>query len=133
MQAGDLRKYLRTDEVRTDLQRRLRLSLDVLEAGIVLQQCSIVHGDLRTDNVLVSRTGRAVFGDFGVARLAQAVGASTTSAPTTTPGATARVAPAKKRRYWLAPENLTKTEGKTLVVTCVCLWSCLFFLIMTIM
>ena len=104
------------------------MSLDVIEAGIVLQQCSIVHGDLRTDNLLVSRAGRAVFGDFGVARLAQAVGASTTST-TTAPGATTRVAPAKKRKYWLAPENSSKTEGKTHYSSnVVCLKSCLLFI-----
>ncbi len=64
---------------------------DVLRIGVQLagglhtvHLHDIVHGDVKPQNVLHSRTGEAALADFGIARLASAAGA-TTRAPLLTP------------------------------------------------
>ncbi len=51
-----------------DWRERLRVLLETGNALAAAHEARVVHRDVKPDNVLVSRTGRVVVSDFGVAR-----------------------------------------------------------------
>lgn len=55
-------------EQRPDLERRLDLGAQVIDALVHAHERGVVHGDLSPANVLVDRAGRARVIDFGLAR-----------------------------------------------------------------
>ncbi|KAG7440171.1 kinase-like protein, partial [Guyanagaster necrorhizus] len=59
---GPLRQYLRN----TDNPNRHRLALDITRGMGYLHKLSIVHGDLKGDNILVTDDHIAVIADFGI-------------------------------------------------------------------
>lgn len=92
MEGGDLRRYLESPKTpRHWTTEKLQLAVDVVEALVYVHSFSppLVHRDLKSRNVLLSKDLRAKLSDFGVARFG-----STTNTMTTGVG-TGR---------WLAPE-----------------------------
>ncbi|PBK98523.1 kinase-like protein [Armillaria gallica] len=89
---GPLRQYL-SNTVNPD---RHRLGLDITRGMGYLHKMSIVHGDLKGDNILISDDHRAVIADFGISFV---MGATTfgTSSTSSRKGGTVR---------WQAPEVL---------------------------
>ncbi|KXN92752.1 Serine/threonine-protein kinase CTR1 [Leucoagaricus sp. SymC.cos] len=92
MERGNLLKYLKNvrDEKRTP--PRIPLLHDVVSGLQYLHSLGIVHGDIKGENILVSKTERAMLADFGSSRFetaTQAMGA------TQSPGSLA----------WMAPER----------------------------
>ena len=62
------------DQQKLDLEARIRLFLEVLEAVAHAHANLIVHRDLKPSNVLVSRDGRVKLLDFGIAKLLEGEG-----------------------------------------------------------
>jgi len=62
------------DEQKLDVDARIRLFLDVLEAVAHAHANLIVHRDLKPSNVLVSKDGRVKLLDFGIAKLLEGEG-----------------------------------------------------------
>ncbi|KAG6825891.1 hypothetical protein H0H92_001972 [Tricholoma furcatifolium] len=65
MKQGDLVSYLEE----YPLESRVHLFYDVALGVQYLHERSIVHGDLKSANILVSDSGRALIGDFGLASI----------------------------------------------------------------
>ncbi|KAK0211771.1 kinase-like domain-containing protein [Armillaria fumosa] len=59
---GNLRQYMKN----TDNPDRHNLALDITRGMEYLHKSSIVHGDLKGDNILISDDCRAVIADFGI-------------------------------------------------------------------
>ncbi|KAJ7089946.1 kinase-like domain-containing protein, partial [Mycena epipterygia] len=90
MENGDITRYLKNNFVGVN-----RLTL-VLDSGLGLEHLhslKLVHGDLKAINVLVTRSGRAVLADFGLASVTDSKVLRSTSSGKR--GGTAR---------WQAPE-----------------------------
>lgn len=69
---GDLREFLLYPHTpRTWTTRKLEIATDVVEALVYLHSLSppVVHRDLKSRNILVSRKMRAKLTDFGVSRI----------------------------------------------------------------
>ena len=62
------------DEHRLDVEARLKLFLEVLEAVAHAHANLIVHRDLKPSNVLVSKDGQVKLLDFGIAKLLEGEG-----------------------------------------------------------
>ncbi len=63
-------------------ERELRfIGLELASALCVAHEAGVLHRDLKPENILLRKTGEAVLGDFGIARLQD--GANTTSHPIT--------------------------------------------------
>ncbi|KAF9443075.1 kinase-like protein [Macrolepiota fuliginosa MF-IS2] len=95
MKEGNLGEYL---EHHPHTSRTL-LVQDVIEGLLYLHQMSIAHGDLKTNNVLVSDDGRALLADFGLSTLAM-----------TTAGVTSTAA-AGRTTAFTAPELIDDVDG----------------------
>ncbi|PBK59950.1 kinase-like protein [Armillaria solidipes] len=93
-----LRQYMN----KTDDPDRHRLALDITRGMNYLHTLSIVHGDLKGDNILITDDRRAVIADFGISFV---MGGTTfaTSSSSSPNGGTAR---------WQAPEVLKGTSPK---------------------
>ncbi|KAJ7839002.1 hypothetical protein B0H14DRAFT_3869860 [Mycena olivaceomarginata] len=115
MENGDITRYLKNNSVGVN-----RLTL-VLDAGLGLEHLhslKLVHGDLKAINVLVTRSGRAVLADFGLASVADSkIFLSTSSGKR---GGTVR---------WHAPELFH--EGRNSFASDVYAFSCVCYEIFT--
>ncbi|GJP32992.1 hypothetical protein CLOM_g17570 [Closterium sp. NIES-68] len=70
MPGGNLHDLLRRrNGVGLPLPQLLRIAMDIALGMRFLHRHGIIHRDLKTANVLLDEQGRAVVGDFGVARL----------------------------------------------------------------
>ncbi|KAF9441923.1 kinase-like protein [Macrolepiota fuliginosa MF-IS2] len=78
---------------------RILLVRDIIEGLLYLHQMSIAHGDLKTNNVLVSDDGRTLLTDFGLSTLAM-----------TTAGVTSTAA-AGRTTAFTAPELIDDADG----------------------
>ncbi|PBK59948.1 kinase-like protein [Armillaria solidipes] len=89
---GSLRQYI----TRTDDPDRHRLALDITRGMDYLHRLSIVHGDLKGDNILITEDHSAAIADFGISGV---MGGTTfaMSSSSSLYGGTAR---------WQAPEVL---------------------------
>ena len=89
-----------------DVEARLRLFLDVLEAVAHAHANLIVHRDIKPPNVLVSAEGQVKLLDFGIAKLIESDGKWERSEPAETSALT-REAGAALTPEFAAPEQLT--------------------------
>ncbi|KAK0459498.1 uncharacterized protein EV420DRAFT_1763213 [Desarmillaria tabescens] len=64
---------------------RLRILNEISEGMEYLHRKNIIHGDLRGDNVLISRDGTARLSDFGMSKVLGDCGKGATSSPTINP------------------------------------------------
>ncbi|KAK0436428.1 kinase-like domain-containing protein [Armillaria borealis] len=91
---GSLRQYINRT-VYPD--RRGKLALDITRGMDYLHTLSIVHGDLKGDNVLITDDYRAVIADFGISFVMGGTTFATSSSSSSRKGGTVR---------WQAPEVL---------------------------
>ncbi|KAG6916779.1 hypothetical protein DXG01_005361 [Tephrocybe rancida] len=95
--------WMENEEIRTYLEKtpnapRVRLAADVGSGLMYLHDNDIIHGDLKSPNVLIDGTGRARLADFGISSVLDASIAAWTSQQTdVSRGGTLR---------WRAPEVL---------------------------
>ncbi|KAK0460094.1 kinase-like domain-containing protein [Desarmillaria tabescens] len=92
---GSLRQYMN----QTDDPDRHNLALDITRGMDYLHTLSIVHGDLKGDNILITDDHRAVIADFGISFVmgATTLATSSSSSSSRLKGGTAK---------WQAPEVL---------------------------
>ncbi|KAL0566780.1 hypothetical protein V5O48_015226, partial [Marasmius crinis-equi] len=95
MERGDLSRYLK-GKPRKDVDHQ-GLAYDVAAGLAYLHERKIVHGDLKSVNVLVTPDERACIGDFGLSRVADSHGLRLS---TSTSG------PIRGTIRWLSPELL---------------------------
>ncbi|KAK0187222.1 kinase-like domain-containing protein [Armillaria mellea] len=96
MANGPLRQYLSN----ADNPDRHKLALDITRGMDYLHKMSVVHGDLKGDNILISDDNRAVIADFGISFVIGATTFGTTSS--SRKGGTVR---------WQAPEVLNASPN----------------------
>ena len=89
------------DEERLDVDHRIRLFLDVQAAVAHAHANLIVHRDLKPSNILVTKDGTVKLLDFGIAKLIQTEGGSTTGTVLTREGDVALTP------KYAAPEQVT--------------------------
>ena len=89
------------DEERLDVDHRIRLFLDVQSAVAHAHANLIVHRDLKPSNILVTKDGTVKLLDFGIAKLIQTEGGSTTGTVLTREGDVALTP------KYAAPEQVT--------------------------
>ncbi len=100
------------DENRLDIDARLRLFLDVLEAVAHAHANLIVHRDLKPANVLVSVAGQVKLLDFGIAKLLEGDAQSGTALPAEASALTREGGGALTPEY-AAPEQVTGAQVTT--------------------
>ena len=86
------------------IERVLSYATDLAEALLAAHQHNVLHRDIKPRNVLIASDGRALLGDFGLARVIHgpsAAGSATTEALTLTPAGTILGTP----RY-MSPEQV---------------------------
>ncbi|SJL06567.1 uncharacterized protein ARMOST_09909 [Armillaria ostoyae] len=93
MANGSLRQYMN----KTDHPKRHNLALDITRGMNYLHALSIVHGDLKGDNILITDDCRAVIADFGISFVMGTTTFATSSSSSSRRGGTVR---------WQAPEVL---------------------------
>ncbi|KAF8552207.1 kinase-like protein, partial [Imleria badia] len=92
---GTLSEYLEKFKAQLDLKKRLTLLGDIAAGLEYLHSRNIVHGDLSSLNVLITKRERACLSDFGLSTLIKQV-SDTTSSNLSFPG----------NICWAAPELL---------------------------
>jgi serine/threonine protein kinase len=93
MPRGSMYELLHKTKSDVGFPRRMRMLLDVIKGMQYLEAASIVHRDLKSQNILIDRSFRAKVADFGLARLCQDSLVQTVNGAAGTPG-------------WMAPETL---------------------------
>jgi serine/threonine protein kinase len=87
-------EYLAGDSLRALLEKRnplpveeaVRIAADVCEGLAAAHAKGIIHRDVKPENVLLAEDGRAKVGDFGIARVPQAIGGYTMTGTGFQPG-----------------------------------------------
>ncbi|KAF7367959.1 Protein kinase domain-containing protein [Mycena sanguinolenta] len=77
MENGDIRTFLRNTPC--DTARRLNFILDVALGLEYLFREQVVHGDLKTANILVTPSGRACIADFGFSSIVSSIQLTTST------------------------------------------------------
>jgi serine/threonine-protein kinase len=62
------------------LRQTIAVAVEVCDALTAAHKAGVVHGDIKPDNILLSRAGRVKVCDFGIARLQQSARTATTAA-----------------------------------------------------
>ncbi|KAG6889436.1 hypothetical protein C0995_001204 [Termitomyces sp. Mi166 len=125
MDNGDLTTYLNNNLGAP----RKRLAADVANGLCYLHQKEIIHGDMKSPNVLIDHVGRALLTDFGISSVASGSGiaAWTSQSSVASKGGTVR---------WQAPELFSVADDKEVKNTfasdvysygCVCFQECKIF------
>ncbi|KAG8937204.1 hypothetical protein FRC02_003879 [Tulasnella sp. 418] len=96
---GDLQQYILSNPS----VDRFKLLVDVLQGMLYLESRGLVHGDLKSANVLIDEHGNARLCDFGATRLLEGVTGLTTSNQN-----------AKATRRFISPERLTEDKPPTI-------------------
>gem|GEM_PF-383361 len=73
----DLKQFIR-QRGRLPLEEAARIMSDLLQGLAAIHQAGIVHRDVKPQNVLIDRAGRAKLTDFGIARVVRDPGATET-------------------------------------------------------
>ncbi|KXN93321.1 Cell division control protein 7, partial [Leucoagaricus sp. SymC.cos] len=97
MQNGDLRSYLRSFPNSPKILLVLFQLFDVISGLHYLHENCIIHADLKAANVLVTESGRAVLGDFGLSRVVS--------------GFSTPIPIVKGTHNWTAPELILDEES----------------------
>ncbi|KAJ7430454.1 kinase-like domain-containing protein, partial [Mycena galericulata] len=95
MEGGDLVRYLKDAPADTD---RIALILDIATGLEYLHSVSVVHGDLKGTNILVTPSRRACIADFGLSSIVSVMSIRFTHSTANAPKGTLR---------WQAPELLS--------------------------
>ncbi|KAJ6598287.1 kinase-like domain-containing protein [Mycena vulgaris] len=119
MENGNILEYLRKEAI--DIEGRLSLILDVALGLEYLHGESVVHGDLKALNVLVTPSRRACIADFGLSKVSDAMTLRFTHSIATPQGGTGR---------YQAPE-LLQGESKTDFASDVYAFACVCYEILT--
>ncbi|KAG8957354.1 hypothetical protein FRC03_010224, partial [Tulasnella sp. 419] len=96
---GDLQKYIRSHPE----ANRPQLLIDVLQGMRYVEGANLVHGDLKSANVLVNEHCRACLCDFGSTRMIEGASGFTTSSLNT-----------KATLRFMSPERLMEDEPPTI-------------------
>ncbi|MGA4540387.1 serine/threonine-protein kinase [Uniformispora flossi] len=99
------------DEGRLPVRDAARLTRQLIDALRSVHAADVVHRDVKPGNVLLSRDGRAVLTDFGIATL---VGATTITATGTTIGTLEYMAPERAQGLRPGPPSDLWAVGATL-------------------
>ncbi|KAJ7698157.1 kinase-like domain-containing protein [Mycena metata] len=118
MENGNIYNYLGSNPVGIN---RLTLVFDVAIGMEHLHSLHLVHGDLKALNILVTRSGRAVLADFGLASVAMNSKIPALSS-TVHSGGTTR---------WQAPELLHPDGTRTSFMSDVYAFACVYYEIFT--
>ncbi|KAG8900575.1 hypothetical protein FRB99_005965 [Tulasnella sp. 403] len=102
---GHVLRYVKaTKATRED---RLRLMRECASGLLYLHENSVIHGDLRHDNILVTNDGRAAISDFGLSKLVEGNSPRSVTVDVTTS------IECKGSKFYMAPELLvTKDHPK---------------------
>jgi serine/threonine protein kinase len=98
-------EYLAGGSLRTLLEERgslpveeaVRIAADVCEGLAAAHAKGIVHRDVKPENILLAEDGRAKIGDFGIARVPQAMGGYTMTGTGFQPGTLPYMSPEQVR------------------------------------
>ncbi|HYK42333.1 MAG TPA: protein kinase [Thermoanaerobaculia bacterium] len=80
VEGGDLRGLLSRE--RPSLRRAVDLAVQISSGLAAAHESGVVHRDLKPENVLIGRNGEAKIGDFGLAKLTEGPGGSSSHLPT---------------------------------------------------
>ncbi|KAF8066577.1 kinase-like domain-containing protein [Lyophyllum atratum] len=122
MEAGDMEKYLKSRPYGS----RIQFAVDVAEGLLYLHNNDIIHGDLKSQNILIDDRGRARLADFGISSISDSkIPAWTTHSSAASKGGSVR---------WQAPELFdpdTDEQPKNTKASDIYAWSCVCYEIFT--
>ncbi|KAJ7895947.1 kinase-like domain-containing protein [Mycena olivaceomarginata] len=113
MDKGDLKNFL--DNAPFDINR-LALITDVATGLEYLHRNNVVHGDLKTANILVTPSGRACIADFGLSSIVDELSLKMTFSSRSGRAGTVR---------YQAPELLTNERSNHFRLGCLCFRVCM--------